>query len=155
MTELLRESREGNAGATARLIPIVYEHQHALARHYTRTERPNHILTPTALLNEAYLKMASADSEWHNQTHFLFLASRSMRPILVDHAKTRHRAKRGARAHHVELEEIDICVELLYFGGLTYEEVAQALDISTVTVHRDLKMAKAWLRNALSSPNAP
>lgn len=182
VTQLLRDSREGNADATARLIPIVYEHLHALARHYMRAERPDHTLTPTALLNEAYVKLAGAETEWHDRTHFLFLASRSMRQILVDHAKTRNRAKRGAGARHVELEEIDICdpnqdavmieldealtrltqqderkarvVELLYFGGLNYDEVAQALEISTVTVHRDLKMAKAWLRNALSSPHA-
>jgi RNA polymerase sigma factor (TIGR02999 family) len=134
-------------------------------------------------LHEAYLKLAGAETEWHDRSHFFFIASRSMRQILVDHAKTRHRAKRGAGAPRIDLEEIDLCdprhdtamieidealtllaqqderkarlIELLYFGGLTYEEAAQALDISPVTVHRDVRIAKAWLRKVLSPPHAP
>jgi RNA polymerase sigma factor (TIGR02999 family) len=183
VTELLRESRKGSAEATGRLIPVVYQHLHALASHYMRGERPGHTLTPTALLNEAYIKLAGTEIEWRDRAHFFFIASRLMRQILVDHAKTRNRQKRGAGAPRIDLEEIDVCdprqdaammeidealtrlaqqderkarlIELLYFGGLKYEEAAQALDISEVTVHRDLKMAKAWLRHALSSRNAP
>jgi RNA polymerase sigma factor (TIGR02999 family) len=179
VTQLLRESRAGSAEATNRLIPIVYEHLRALAGHYMRGERGNHTLTPTALLNEAYLKLVGADLQWEDRSHFLCIASRTMRQVLVDHAKGRHRVKRGAGALRVELDEIDLAdarqdptiievdealtrlakqderranlIELLYFGGLTYEEAAQALNISTVTVHRDVKFAKAWLREAMGS----
>jgi RNA polymerase sigma factor (TIGR02999 family) len=177
VTQLVRESSAGSVEATNLLIPIVYEHLRRLAGHYMRSERSDHTLTPTALLNEAYLKLIGADVEWEDRAHFLCVASRTMRQVLVDHAKARQRVKRGAGAHAVELEAIDLAdprhdpaiievdealtrfarqderkaklIELLYFGGLTYEEAAQALNISTVTVHRDVKFAKAWLREAM------
>lgn len=179
VTELLRESRAGSVEATNLLIPIVYEHLRGLAGHYMRGERSNHTLTPTALLNEAYLKLAGANVEWEDRSHFLCIASRTMRQVLVDYAKARQRVKRGAGARPVELDEIDLAdprhdptiievdealtrfalqderkarlIELLYFGGLTYEEAAQMLNVSTVTVHRDVKFAKAWLREAMRS----
>lgn len=179
ITQLLRESRAGSAEATNLLVPIVYEHLRAFAGHYMRAERSNHTLTPTALLNEAYLKLVGADVEWQDRSHFLCVASRTMRQILVDHAKARQRVKRGAGAQQVEFDEIDLAdprhdpsiieidealtrfarqderkaklIELLYFGGLTYEEAAQALSISMVTVHRDVKFAKAWLREAMGA----
>jgi RNA polymerase sigma factor (TIGR02999 family) len=179
VTQLLRESRAGSAEATNLLLPIVYEHLRSLAGYYMRGERSNHTLTPTALLNEAYLKLVGADVEWQDRSHFLFIASRTMRQILVDHAKARQRVKRGAGGQRVELDEIDIAdarhdptiievdealtrfamqderkaklIELLYFAGLTYEEAAEALNISTVTVHRDVKFAKAWLREAMGT----
>jgi RNA polymerase sigma factor (TIGR02999 family) len=125
------------------------------------------------------LKLVGADVEWQDRSHFLFIASRTMRQILVDHAKARQRVKRGAGGQRVELDEIDIAdarhdptiievdealtrfamqderkaklIELLYFAGLTYEEAAEALNISTVTVHRDVKFAKAWLREAMGT----
>jgi RNA polymerase sigma factor (TIGR02999 family) len=130
-------------------------------------------------LNEAYLKLVGADLQWEDRPHFLCIASRTMRQVLVDHAKGRQRVKRGAGALRVDLDEIDLAdarhdptiievdealmrlakqderraklIELLYFGGLTYKEAAQALNISTVTVHRDVKFAKAWLREAMGS----
>ena len=178
VTQLLRESRRGDQDATNRLIPVVYDHLHALASRYMRSERPDHTLSATALLNEAYLKLAGTDVEWQDRSHFFVIASRVMRQILVDHAKAHNRQKRGAGGRKVALEEIDLAatpspagiveldealtrfarqderkarlMELLYFGGLTYEEAAQALEISEVTVHRDVKIAKAWLRKALA-----
>ena len=176
MTQLLRESRQGDQEATNRLIPVVYDHLHALASRYMRSERPDHTLSATALLHEAYLKLAGSDVEWQDRSHFFVVASRVMRQILVDHAKTRNRVKRGAGGKRVTLDEIELAapsgggileldealtrfarqderkarlMELLYFGGLTYEEAALALGISEVTVHRDVKIAKAWLRKAL------
>jgi RNA polymerase sigma factor (TIGR02999 family) len=178
VTQLLRESRRGDQEATNRLIPVVYGHLHALASQYMRNERQDHTLSATALLNEAYLKLAGTDIEWQDRSHFFVIASRVMRQILVDHAKAHNRLKRGAGGRKVALEEVDIAaagssagmveldealtrlarqderkarlMELLYFGGLTYQEAAQALDISEVTVHRDVKIAKAWLRKALA-----
>ena len=175
VTQLLRESRQGDPEATNRLIPLVYAHLHALASRYMRGERPDHTLSPTALLNEAYLKLAGTDVEWQDRSHFLVIASRIMRQILVDHARTRQRLKRDG-GQKVALDEIDLAaapavsvleldealtrlaqqderkaklIELLYFGGLSYEEAARALDISEATVHRDVKLAKVWLRKAL------
>lgn len=177
VTQLLRESRGGSKEATDRLIPIVYQHLHALASGHMRGERIGHTLSSTALLNETYLRLAGAEIEWEDRAHFFAIASRTMRRVLVDHAKTRKRLKRGAGGQRVDLEEIASRVagdapileldealtrlarqderkatlmELLYFGGLTYEAAAQALDVSEVTVHRDVKLAKAWLRKALS-----
>jgi len=177
VTLLLRQSREGSRAATDRLIPIVYQHLHSLAIRYMQAERRDHTLSPTALLNEAYLKLVGAEIEWQDRAHFFVVASRTMRRVLVDHAKTRNRSKRGAGAQKVALDDIDLAspqsdnlilnldealtrfarqderkarlIELLYFGGLTFEEAAQALDISTATAHREVKMAKAWLRNAV------
>jgi RNA polymerase sigma factor (TIGR02999 family) len=177
VTQLLRKSRQGDQEATNRLIPVVYNHLHALASRYMRRERPDHTLSATALLNEAYLKLAGSDIEWQDRSHFFVIASRIMRQVLVDHAKARNRMKRGAGGHKVALDEIDLpgppagnileldealtrfarqderkarLIELLYFGGLTYQEAALALGVSEVTVHRDVKIAKAWLRKALT-----
>jgi len=175
VTLLLRQSREGDREATNRLIPLVYGHLHALAGRYMRDERPDHTLSATALLNEAYLKLAGSDVEWQDRSHFFVIASRVMRQILVDHARTRRRLKRPG-GQKVSLDEIELpaapavnvleldealtrfaqqderkakLIELLYFGGLSYEEAARALDISEATVHRDVKLAKTWLRKAL------
>jgi RNA polymerase sigma-70 factor (ECF subfamily) len=108
VTELLRASRQGDREATDRLIPLVYQHLHALASRYMRRERQDHTLTPTALLNEAYLKLAGTHTEWQDRSHFFVIASHIMRQILVDHAKTRNRLKRGAGGHKVGLDEIDL-----------------------------------------------
>jgi RNA polymerase sigma factor (TIGR02999 family) len=166
-----------------RLMPVVYGQLHALASQFMRGERPNHTLSPTALVNEAYLKLIDAEVSWEDRSHFFNLAARMMRRILVDHAKSRNRGKRGGKAQRVNLDEIDSAgsgdavtileidegldrlasqdarmaqiVELHYFGGLTYEEAAQTLSISPATVHRELRMAKAWLQNALAKPAQP
>lgn len=182
VTKLLRDSRNGDRQASNRLVPLVYDHLHAIASQYMRRERLDHTLTPTALLNEAYLKLAGADISWQDRAHFFVIASQIMRRILVDHAKTRTRQKRGAGAQKVALDDVNLpdprpdltilelddaltrfarqderkarLIELLYFGGLTYEEAAEALGVSKVTVHRDLKLAKAWLRDCLVSYGA-
>jgi RNA polymerase sigma factor (TIGR02999 family) len=178
VTALLRASRQGDRAATERLIPVVYQHLHAMASNYMRRERKDHTLSATALLNEAYLKLAGAGTEWQDRSHFFAIAARSMRQILVDHAKTRNRVKRGAGGQKVALDEVKLAapaeggilelddaltrfalqderkaklIELLYFGGLTYEEAAAALQISEATVHREVKLAKAWLRKELSA----
>jgi RNA polymerase sigma-70 factor (ECF subfamily) len=177
VTELLRASRLGDREAADRLFPVVYQHLHVLATSYMRRERRDHPLTPTALLNEAYLKLVGTETQFQDRSHFFVIASRIMRQILVDYAKTRNRLKRGAGGQKVTLDEIDLrapegggiieldealtrfalqderkakLIELLYFGGLTYDEAAETLQISEATVHRDVKFAKAWLRKALS-----
>src|SRR5277367_6249738 len=95
VTQLLRKSRAGSVEATDLLVPIVYQHLHAMAARYMRGERPNHTLTPTALLHEAYVKLVGTTVEWEDRSHFFCIASRTMRQILVDHARSRNRDKRG------------------------------------------------------------
>jgi RNA polymerase sigma factor (TIGR02999 family) len=178
VTQLLRESRGGDEEATNRLISVVYKDLHALAGRYMKGERQDHTLSTTALLNEAYLKMAASDVDWQDRSHFFAIASRIMRQVLVDYAKSRNRVKRGAGGYKVNLEEVDLAVpagagllelddalsrfarqderkarliELLYFGGLTYEEAARLLEVSEVTIHREVKFAKAWLRKAMGA----
>jgi RNA polymerase sigma-70 factor, ECF subfamily len=179
MTQLLRRSRQGDQDATDHLLSAVYDHLHALAARYMSRERPGHTLSPTALVHEAYLKLAATGDEWEDRSHFFAIASRSMRQILVDHARSRNRIKRGSGGQRVTLDRIDLpdpnstatildldealtsfalqderkakLMEMLYFGGLTYEEAAEALSISTVTVHRYVKVSKAWLRSFLVS----
>ena len=145
-----------------------------------RSERPDHTLRATAVVHEAYLRMAGAELSFENRVHFYAVAARMMRRILLDWAKANRRGKRGAGAAKVPLDEgaviivsanpealieIDLAlqrlaaidprkadlVEMLFFGGLTYDEAAEALRISAATVHRELRMAKAWLFNELRS----
>lgn len=170
---MLQESREGDRAALDRLMPLVYDELRRLAQSYLRRERSDHTLQPTALVHEAFLRLAGMDARWENRVHFFAVAAQVMRRILVDHARKRRYAKRGAGACTVSLDEaINISqeraadlvaiddaltrlsvldprkcriIELQYFGGLTYEETAEALSISQTTVHREVKMAKAWL----------
>lgn len=160
------------------LMPSVYEELHRLARRYLRGETPGHTLRPTALVNEAYLKLAGQRTEWRDKTRFFAVAARAMRNILVDHARSKGRQKRGLRPRKVTLNEMvaiaetdwpslldldqalhrlsqrderkALVIELLFFGGLTYEECAKALAISPVTLFRELRMAKAWLYRELA-----
>ena len=160
------------------LMPSVYEELRRLARHYLRGETPGHTLRPTALVNEAYLKLAGQRTEWRDKSKFLAVAAHAMRHILVDHARSQSRQKRGLRPRKVTLNEmvaiaetdwpdlLDLdqaltrlsqrdkrkaqVIELLFFGGMTYEECAKALAISPVTLFRELKMAKAWLYRELA-----
>jgi RNA polymerase sigma factor (TIGR02999 family) len=183
VTQLLQEWRSGNQRALEDLIPLVYNQLRALAGRFMQSERPDHTLRATALVNEAYLKLVHADVPWEDRVHFFAVAARVMRRILVDHAKANRRAKRGAGAGKVSLDEALVVssepsggllelddamdrlatfdrrksdlVELLYFGGLTYDEAAEALKISPATVHRELKLAKAWLYQTLNEPGAP
>ena len=173
-TELLRAWSQGDGSALDRLVPLVYEELHRLARRYMRQERPDHTLQTTSLVNEAYLRLIDVNRvEWRNREHFLALAAQMMRRILVEFARNRQRQKRGAGAVHVnlddvqelpELKEHDLValsdalnglatfdarmsqvVELRFFGGLTVEETAEVVGISPATVKREWTMAKAWL----------
>lgn len=179
VTRLLGELSGGDRTAFDQLIPLVYEQLRKLAARCLRAERGDHTLRATALVHEAYLRMADAGGDWNDRLHFYAVAARVMRHILVDHARAGNREKRGSGAVHVALDEAiavgPMCgpgvselddamqrlalhdarksqiVELLYFGGLTYDETAEVLGISPATVHRELRMAKAWLQRDLSS----
>ncbi len=178
VTQLLREAGRGNQQAVDELIPLVYDQLRHLAARCLMAERPGHTLRATALVHEAYLRLAGADTDWQDRLQFYAVAARTMRRILVDHARSRIRQKRGAGAEKVPLDEailvgedssldlVDLdtalqklaeidprksqIVELMFFGGLTTEECAAALQISPATLHRDLKLAKAWLHRALA-----
>jgi RNA polymerase sigma factor (TIGR02999 family) len=180
--ELLREWRQGDDQAGDRLIPFVYAELRRLARGQLRREQAGHSLQPTALVHEAYLRLVKADVEWQDRTHFLSVAARVMRRILVEHARGKHAHKRGGNEQRVTLtgpiaapdaDPMDVLVldeamarlqlfdarqaqivELCYFGGLTCPEVAQTLGISEATVNRDLRHARAWLRRELSDLGA-
>lgn len=179
VTALLTAWRHGDRSALDRLIPLVYEQLHALARRHLSGERPDHTLETTALIHEAYLRLVGTDVAWEGRVHFLAVAAQTMRRVLVDHARAKGRHKRGAGAKRVTLDEALVvppdrgsdlvaldealgrlavlderkatAVELHYFGGLTYDETAQALAISAATVHRELRLAKAWLYQELAS----
>jgi RNA polymerase sigma factor (TIGR02999 family) len=171
VTGLLQAWRAGDQAALDQLIPVVYEELHRLAQGYMRGERPDHTLQATALVNEAYLRLVHAEVDWKDRAHFFAVAATTMRRILVDHARAQGRKKRAgvkvsleesvlvAPDREAELVVIDEAlirlaghderaakaVELHYFGGLTYDEIAQALDVSAATVDRDLRFAKSWL----------
>ena len=158
-------------------IALVYDDLRRLARHYLRRERPEHTLQPTALVNEAYIRLAGSTVSWHDRAHFFAVAARLMRHLLVDHARSRQRAKRDHGVPNVSLDEareasvkssfdllaldqaltefatfdprkVEI-IELHFFGGLTNEEVAETLGVSRATVQRELRLAKAWLKSQL------
>jgi RNA polymerase sigma factor (TIGR02999 family) len=177
VSQLLLAWRRGDATALERLLPLVYDELHGLARRQMRGERPEHTLQTTALIHEAYLRLCGADVAWEGHVHFLAVAAQTMRRILVDHARARARDKRGGGAQAVPLNEglaaspertpdvvaLDEAiarlsaldqrkarvVELHYFGGLTYDETAAALGVSTATIDRELRLAKAWLYQEL------
>jgi RNA polymerase sigma factor (TIGR02999 family) len=174
LTQLLVQWRTGNRDALDQLMPLVYRELQTLASRYLSRERAGHTLQATALVNEAYLKLIDQRNvQWQNRAHFLGIAARLMRRILIDHARRRGRAKRGSAATHitlveglaaseprdvdaialddalVALEKIDPqqaqMVELRFFGGLTVDETAEVLGISEGTVKREWRVAKAWL----------
>jgi len=176
VTGLLAAWAKGNPQALEELTPLVYRELHQLAASYMRKEREGHTLQPTALVHEAYMRLVDqSNSTWQSRSHFYGVAARLMRQILVDHARRKHAGKRGGQKVSLEevvsfsqdrghllvaldtalnaLEKIDPrkcrAVELRYFGGLSMEEIAQALDVSAVTVRRDLRMAEAWLHNEI------
>ncbi len=178
VTQLLKEAGRGNQQAVDNLIPLVYDQLRHLAARCLMAESPGHTLRATALVHEAYLRLAGAETDWQDRVQFYAVAARMMRRILVDHARARSRQKRGSGAEKVSLDEaimvgaensldlVDLdealqklaeldprksqIVELLFFGGLTTEESAAALNISPATLHRELKLAKAWLHRALT-----
>jgi RNA polymerase sigma factor (TIGR02999 family) len=180
VTLLLDRFSQGNEEATAELLPLIYAELRRQAARYLRQERPGHTLQPTALVHEAYVKLIEQRNvRWQNRSHFFGIAAQAMRRILIDHARTRGRTKRGGGMAKVELEDnhaiqeaasVDVLaldqaltrlaqlderqariVELRYFGGLGLEETAQVLDLSTATVKRDWTMARAWLFSQLKS----
>jgi RNA polymerase sigma-70 factor (ECF subfamily) len=178
VTLLLVEWAKGNQNALNELTPLVYRELRQLAAAYLRRERQGHTLQPTAVVHEAYLRlMDQTNPNWQNRSHFYGVAARLMRQILVDHARRKHALKRGGLKVPLEsavsfqdglkpdllaldhglsaLEKIDPrkcqAIELRYFGGLSMDEIAQALDVSAVTVRRDLRMAEAWLHKEMQS----
>ncbi len=175
ITDLLLKWSGGDATALEQLMPLVYDELRRLAVRYLRRERDNHSLQPTALVNEAYLRLVDQQKvEWQSRAQFYGLAARVMRNILVDHARSRQAAKRGGEqfrvsfdgeqqvsvnpeikflAVHEALERLTTfdaqkaqIVELRFFGGLSIEETAEVLGIGHATVERDWKLARAWLR---------
>jgi len=176
VTRLLAEWAKGNQQALEDLAPLVYRELRQLAASYLRKEPPGHTLQPTALVHEAYLRLVGQKNpEWEGRSHFFGVAAHLMRQILVDHARKRQAGKRAMLKVPLEeavsfqpersrdlvaldgglraLEKLDPrkckAVELRYFGGLSMDEIAQALAVSPVTVRRDLRMAEAWLRHEM------
>jgi RNA polymerase sigma factor (TIGR02999 family) len=178
ITQLLKDWGEGNQGVLDELMPMVYDELRRQAARHLRKERPNHTLQTTALIHEAYLKLIGQEVNWQNRAHFFAIASQAMRRILVDHARTRHREKRGGVGENLPLEEalaagaegkrLDLVeldealtrlaklderqakiVELRYFSGLSIDETAEVLGVSNSTVRADWTMAKAWLKNEI------
>lgn len=183
ITALLRDWRQGDPAARDRLVAVLYPELRALADRQLRGERANHTLQPTALVNEAYLRLSGLDRmDFQDRRHFVRMAARVMREVLVDHAR-RHQAAKRDGGHRVtltglplvaedadvdalaldaalqRLEQLDAgkarVVELRYFGGLTIEETADAMGSSPATVKRQWQMARAWLYDALSGPGPP
>jgi RNA polymerase sigma factor (TIGR02999 family) len=177
VTQLLQQWSGGNKQALDELMPLVYDQLRRLASNCLRAERPDHTLRATALVHEAYVRLIDADVNWENRVHFFAVSARMLRRILVDHAKSRNREKRGGEFEKIPLDEAVLAgpqsdkgiveldealkrlathdqrkselIELLFFGGLTYDEAAAALKISPATVHRELILAKAWLYREL------
>ena len=179
ITQLLVDWSKGDQKALDKLMPLVYSELRRLASNYLRRERPGHTLQPTALVNEAYLKLIDQkNARWQNRAQFFGVAAQLMRRILVDHARAHQAEKRGGSdqqrlsitsaerlvqqpevdllALHEALEELatldpqqERIVELRFFGGLSIEETAEVLGIGHATVERDWKMARAWLRRKL------
>ena len=178
VTQLLIDWSRGDQAALDQLIPLVHKELHRLASHYMRRERPGHTLQTTALINEAYLRLVDWQGvEWGNRAQFFCIAAQMMRRVLVDFARARQYAKRGGAAQQVSFDEATIparepyaelvalddalktlaevsprqslVVELRYFGGLSVEETAEALGVSTRTVIREWNLARAWLYREL------
>ena len=182
VTQLLQQWGSGNRQALDELMPVVYDHLRKLASNCLRSERPDHTLRATALVHEAYLRLVDSEIALQDRVHFYVISARLLRRILVDHAKSRNRHKRGGEFQKIPLDEAVLVgpesdhgileldealqrlaaqdqrkrelIELLFFGGLTYDEAADALKISPATVHRELTLAKAWLHRELSQPVA-
>jgi RNA polymerase sigma factor (TIGR02999 family) len=182
-TVILTRARQGHAEASSELFALIYDELRRVAARYLESERADHTLQPTALVHEAYVRLVDETRvEWRDRTHFFRTAAQTMRRILVDHARGRRRAKRGGDYHRVTLDvnaaptpdrKLDVLeldelltqlaalnerhaqvVQLRFFGGLTIQEVADVLGVSTTTIEDDWAMARAWLRRHLSANRA-
>ncbi|HEX8352384.1 MAG TPA: sigma-70 family RNA polymerase sigma factor [Pyrinomonadaceae bacterium] len=183
VTQILHDWSGGDARAPERLMPFVYDELRRLARAFLAGERDGHMLQPTALVNEAYLRLVDQTRvDWQNRAHFYAIASRMMRRVLIDHARAHATEKRGGAAVHLSLEDVQVpveqraagllaldealerlaamderkcrVVEMRFFGGLSDEEIAGALGVTTRTVLRDWKTARLWLYRELSPGGA-
>ncbi|MEX2498056.1 MAG: sigma-70 family RNA polymerase sigma factor [Wenzhouxiangellaceae bacterium] len=179
VTQLLHAWRDGEKPSLDRLLPLVHDQLHQLAQRHMARERPGHTLQATALVNEAFLCLIDAEVPWQSRAHFYAVAAQAMRHILVDYAKARQAQKRGGDLVAVTLNEelvglesnADILelhdalerlsafdvrksriVELTYFAGLSYRDIAEVLEIGEATVGRELRMARAWLLKELDAP---
>lgn len=177
-TRLLKAMHAGDRAAAEKLLPLVYAELHRVAKAYMRRERPDHTLQPTALINEAYLRLVNEDVDWSSRAHFLGFAAHVMRRVLVDYARARNAEHRGGKLERIELEDqfaisparleqvslLDDAlnrleqknprqakvVELRYFGGLSMEEIGAVLDIAPRSAKRDWALARIWLHEALN-----
>ncbi len=178
VTRLLQAWSDGDPAALDELLPVVYRELHHQAERFMRNQSPGHTLQATALVNEAYLRLAGREPiEWKSRAHFFGVAAKAMRSILVDHARARLASKRGGGVAQVTLADADrsggepvevleldetlkrlaeldprkaSLVELRWFGGLSIEEAAEVLSVSTATAKREWRTARAWLRRELS-----
>ena len=179
ITQLLRDWSNGDEVALNELMPMVYNQLHQMANQYMRSQPSGHTLQPTALIHEAYVKLAGSDQDWKNRAHFFGVASQAMRHILVDHVRSRRSLKRGSDPDRVPIEESILVsseraeglveldealtrlsalderkgrvVELKYFGGLSTDEIGEVLGIASKTVTRDWQFARTWLLRELST----
>lgn len=177
LTGLLEDWKHGDPTALQKLTPLIYDELRRIAHRYAQRERNGHTLETTALVNEAYLRLAGEKRDWQNRSHFFAVTAQVMRHILIDHARRRHYVKHGGEAQHVPIEAASVMaseraaelialdealeefarldprkarvVELRYFGGLSLEETAEAVGLSLMTVRRDWQAAKAWLYRRL------
>jgi RNA polymerase sigma factor (TIGR02999 family) len=183
VTQLLNAMTRGDSGAAEKLLPLVYSELHRLAASYMRRERPDHTLQATALINEAYLRLAQGDGEWNSREHFIGMAANVMRHVLVDYARAHKAQQRDGGMKRVELRE-DLAisaekleevvaldevlrsleslhprqgkvVELRYFGGLSMEQIASLLGVSERSVKRDWSLARIWLFRELQHGSGP
>ena len=174
ITGLLVDWSNGDQAALDKLLPLVEQELHRLAHAYMRREKPDHTLQTTALVNEAYLKLIDQNkTHWQNRAHFFAIAAKIMRRILLNYARDQHRQKRGGKAVQVSLSAVSVLtmgrpeelialdealerlaevderksqvIELKYFGGLETDEIAEVLKVSSITVLRDWRFARAWL----------
>jgi RNA polymerase sigma-70 factor (ECF subfamily) len=183
VTQLLKAMAKGDAAAADKLLPLVYGELHRLASSYMRNERPDHTLQATALINEAYLRLAREDTDWNSREHFIGVAANVMRRVLVDCARARKAEHRGGGMKRVEMRDdlaiseekldevaaLDVAlsnlesqnprqgkvVELRYFGGLSVEQIASLLGVSPRSVKRDWSLARIWLFRELQPGVSP
>src|SRR5262245_48808310 len=179
-TRILRELSGGNRNALNELMPIVYRELRRIAKYYLRNERPDHTLQPTALVHEAFLRLIDQTNvQWQDRAHFIGISANLMREILINHAVAHKRLKRVGGQYKVSIDEASVrliqpevdlivlndalnelaaidsrqgqIVELRFFGGLSVEETAEVLKLSTATVKREWRLAKAWLYSRIKS----